>query len=252
MKIILIGSGNVATNLGVQLNNSGIEIVGCFSRSIESVTTLAGLLNIDSIDALTNLPTHDLILVCVSDASVKSVIELLPDNSMIAYTSGTVSLEDISTHKKIGVFYPLQTFTKSKIIDVKNVPFFIESNDKKVETLLLELANKIGLRAQITNSEQRKQLHISAVFLNNFTNHLAYIAKQHLEKHGLPWENLLPLLAETFSKIEKENPKEIQTGPARRNDLNVIEKHLKELSGNEKEIYKIITDSIIQTYYGKL
>ena len=125
----------------------------------------------------------------------------------------------------------------------------MESNDENLENELLTIAKHIGLRAELTSSEQRKQLHIAAVFVNNFTNHLAYLAKQHVEKHQLSWENLLPLLAETFAKINTENPKDIQTGPARRKDSNVLEKHLNELSGNEKEIYNAITNSILHTYH---
>jgi predicted short-subunit dehydrogenase-like oxidoreductase (DUF2520 family) len=187
--------------------------------------------------------------VCVPDDAIADVIAQLPNTSNIAYTSGTISLDELPKTHKIGVFYPLQTFTKNKQIELKSVPFFVESRDENLEKELLTLAKHIGLRAEITSSEQRKQLHIAAVFVNNFTNHLAYLAKQHVEKHQLSWENLLPLLAETFTKINTENPKEIQTGPARRQDLNVLEKHLGELSGNEKEIYKAITNSILQTYH---
>ena len=248
-KIILIGAGNVATNIGLGLKKAGYEIAGCYSRSIESARLLAKTLDCRLVDDLQNLPTHELILVCVPDASIEDVIAQLPNTSNIAYTSGTVSLDELPNTHKIGVFYPLQTFTKNKQIELKSVPFFVESKDEKIEKELLKLAKHIGLRAEITSSEQRKQLHIAAVFVNNFTNHLAYLAKQHIEKHQLSWENLLPLLGETFAKFNTENPKEIQTGPARRNDLNVIEKHLSALSGNEKEIYKAITNSILNTYH---
>lgn len=248
-KIILIGAGNVATNVGLGLKQAGYEIAGCYSPSIESARLLANNLDCLLVNNLQQLPTHDLLLVCVPDAAIADVITQLPNTSNIAYTSGTVSLDELPNTHKTGVFYPLQTFTKNKQIELKTVPFFVESKDEKLEKELLKLAKHIGLRAKITSSEQRKQLHIAAVFVNNFTNHLAYLAKQHVEKHELSWENLLPLLTETFAKINTENPKEIQTGPARRNDLNVIEKHLSELSGNEKEIYKAITNSILHTYH---
>ena len=248
-KIILIGAGNVATNIGLGLKKVGYEIVGCYSRSIESAGFLAQTLDCLIVNDLQNLPTHNLILVCVPDASIADVIAHLPSTSNIAYTSGTVSLDELPNTHKIGVFYPLQTFTKNKQIELKSVPFFVESNDESLENSLLTLAKHIGLRAEITSSEKRKQLHVAAVFVNNFTNHLAYLAQEHVKKHELSWENLLPLLAETFSKLNTESPKDIQTGPARRNDLNVIEKHLSTLSGNEKEIYKAITNSILNTYH---
>ncbi len=248
-KILIIGAGNVATNVGLGLKQAGYEIAGCYSPSIESARLLANNLDCLLVNNLQQLPTHDLLLVCVPDAAIADVITQLPNTSNIAYTSGTVSLDELPNTHKTGVFYPLQTFTKNKQIELKTVPFFVESKDEKLEKELLKLAKHIGLRAKITSSEQRKQLHIAAVFVNNFTNHLAYLAKQHVEKHELSWENLLPLLTETFAKINTENPKEIQTGPARRNDLNVIEKHLSELSGNEKEIYRAITNSILHTYH---
>lgn len=248
-KVLLIGAGNVASNIGLGLKKAGYELVGCYSRTIESASLLAKTLDCQLVDDLQNLPTHDLILVCVPDATISDVITQLPSSSNIAYTSGTVNLDELPTPHKIGVFYPLQTFTKNKIIDLKTVPFFVESKVENLEKELLTLAKHIGLRAEITSSEQRKQLHIAAVFINNFTNHLAYLAQEHVEKHNLSWENLLPLLAETFSKLNTESPKEIQTGPARRKDLNVIDKHLSALSGNEKEIYKAITNSILQTYH---
>jgi predicted short-subunit dehydrogenase-like oxidoreductase (DUF2520 family) len=170
-------------------------------------------------------------------------------DSKIAYTSGTVSLNDLPSHPNLGVFYPLQTFTKEKRIDLKTVPFFVEANNSIFENELDELAKHIGKQSTIANSEQRKQLHIAAVFVNNFTNHLTYLAKEHLEAHHLSWDNLLPLLEETFTKLKDFNPKEIQTGPARRNDQEVLNKHLNELTGDKKNIYKAITDSIIHTYH---
>ena len=248
-KILIIGAGNVATNVGLGLKQAGYEIAGCYSRSIESARLLAKKLETVVLEDLQELPAHDLILICISDTSISSVITRLPTDSNIGYTSGTVSLDELPNSHKIGVFYPLQTFTQNKRIDLKTVPFFVESKDENLEKELLTLARHIGLRAEITSSEQRKQLHIAAVFINNFTNHLCYLAKQHIEKHDLSWENLLPLLSETFTKLNTENPNNTQTGPARRNDLNVIDTHLSELSGNEKEIYKAITNSILHTYH---
>ncbi len=251
-KILIIGAGNVATNLGLQLKEGGIEIVGCYSRSIDSTSHLANILHTIQLVDLQLLPDHELILICVPDDNISSVISQLPKDSKIAYTSGTISLQTLPNYPHLGVFYPLQTFTKEKIIDLKTVPFFIEANNNLFEKELYELAKKIGKQATVANSEQRKQLHIAAVFVNNFTNHLVYLAKDHLEKHQLSWENLLPLLEETFVKIKESNPKDIQTGPAKRNDIGVINKHLSELSEETKKVYKAITDSIIHTYHAKL
>jgi predicted short-subunit dehydrogenase-like oxidoreductase (DUF2520 family) len=136
-KILIIGAGNVATNVGLGLKKAGYEIVGCYSRSIESAGFLAQTLDCLIVHDLQNLPTHDLILVCVPDASIATVITHLPSTSNIAYTSGTVSLDELPNTHKIGVFYPLQTFTKNKQIELKSVPFFVESNDESLENSLL-------------------------------------------------------------------------------------------------------------------
>lgn len=251
-KILLIGAGNVATNLGLQLKESGFEIVGCYSSTIDSSGRLANTLHTLNLHDLQHLPNHELILICVPDDKIFSVLVQLPEDSKIAYTSGTISLQTLRPYPNLGVFYPLQTFTKEKIIDLKTVPFFIEANNSQFENELYELAKNIGKQATVANSEQRKQLHIAAVFVNNFTNHLAYLAKNHLEKHQLSWENLLPLFEETFVKIMESNPKDVQTGPAKRNDIGVIHTHLTELSEETKKVYKAITDSIIHTYHAKL
>ncbi len=247
--ILLIGAGNVATNIAVSFHSIGIRIVGIYSKTIETSNALASLVESRVIENLNELPEHDFIIVCVPDDIISSVISQLPIDAKIAYTSGTVSLQSLPNYPNLGVFYPLQTFTKEKMIDLKTVPFFIEANNSHFEKELFELALHLGKQATTTNSEQRKQLHIAAVFVNNFTNHLAYIAKEHLEKNDLNWENLLPLLEETLNKIKDSNPKEIQTGPARRNDLGVLKTHLNELTGDPETIYKAITDSIIHTYH---
>lgn len=247
--IAIIGSGNVATNIAHHLCQLDAIQIGIYSSDEQHRTELAKATNSKLYNSIEETFETDLILICVPDNVINEVIQQLPITHKIAYTAGSISLDTFSNHPNAGVFYPLQTFTKNHLIDLKTVPFFVEAQNELFEKELLEFARCIGKNASVTSSEDRKHYHISAVMLNNFTNHLAHLAQQHLTEHHLDWKNLLPLFEETVRKIIQSNPKEIQTGPARRNDTQVINQHLKELAENEKNIYLAITNSIINTYH---
>lgn len=250
--ISIVGSGNVATNLASNLVRQNFTIVEIIGRNLTRVTELANHVHANSNLSFKNIKPCDLLLLCVPDDEIEKVILQLDTSIPIAYTSGTKNLQDIKTTGQIGVFYPLQTFSIHHIIDTKTIPFFVESSHKEFQEKLLALGNKIGLNAQVVQSLDRKEYHIAAVFLNNFTNHLAHIAKTIIEKQHLNWDNLIPLFKETVKNISEKNPKEIQTGPAKRRDYSTIENHLTSLSGIEKEVYEIITKSIIHSYHEKL
>jgi len=247
--IAIIGSGNVATNLAQSLSQLGTLQLGIYSPAILHRTELALATKSKLYHSIEETFDADLILICVPDNAIQDVVDLLPTNKKIAYTSGSIPLNTFAKHSNIGVFYPLQTFTKNHLIDLKTVPFFVEANNQKLEKELVNFASLIGKNVSITNSEERKHYHLAAVMLNNFTNHLAHLAQNHLAQNHLDWKNLLPLFEETARKIVTSNPKEIQTGPARRNDTQVINRHLKELNENEKNIYLAMTNSIINTYH---
>ena len=245
--ISIVGSGNVAFHLGNALKNSGINIDYICSRNeIESIS-LAKKLNAKETLDLQQLSKSNMVLLCVPDDIVYEFINKIP-NTSCAYTSGSIELTKVES-KNIGVFYPLQTFRKKDKIEIEKVPIFVEATNEVFQNQLIELAKKISNNVSIVNSEERKKYHLSAVFLNNFTNHLLYLSKKEADKNGLKWDNLLPLLEETFKKNLTSNPFDNQTGPARRNDLITIEKHLSMLEGKSKEIYQIITESIKSTYH---
>ena len=245
--ISIVGSGNVAFHLGNALKNSGINIDYICSRNeIESIS-LAKKLNAKETLDLQQLSKSDMVLLCVPDDIVYEFINKIP-NTSCAYTSGSIELTKVES-KNIGVFYPLQTFRKKDKIEIEKVPIFVEATNEVFQNQLIELAKKISNNVSIVNSEERKKYHLSAVFLNNFTNHLLYLSQKEADKNGLKWDNLLPLLEETFKKNLTSNPFDNQTGPARRNDLITIEKHLSMLEGKSKEIYQIITESIKSTYH---
>lgn len=245
--ISIVGSGNIAFHLGKALKNRGVNINYIYSRNeIESIS-LAKILNAQKTLDIQELAHSEMILICVPDDSITEIIDTTP-SIPTAYTSGSVELTQIDG-RSLGVFYPLQTFNKKDNVAIEKVPIFIEATNEVFQNQLIELAKTISNNVSIVNSEERKKYHLSAVFLNNFTNHLLYLSKKETDKNGLKWDNLLPLLEETFKKNLTSNPFDNQTGPARRNDLITIEKHLSMLEGKSKEIYQIITESIKSTYH---
>lgn len=251
--IVLLGSGNVATHLGLQLQKAGHRILQVFSKHIDNAEVLAAKLNADATHKLSEINKDaDLYLLAVKDYAIDDVIlELRLPGKIVAHTSGAVPLlgmEHISN--KCGVFYPFQTFTKNTVVDFNTIPIFIEASDKETEKVLLSVAQSISKLSQIVKSEQRKALHLSAVFVNNFTNHLFHIAQSILQKEKLPFELLYPLIKETVTKAGNHNPYDIQTGPARRDDWKTIDEHLHFLEDSPefREVYLVLTESIMAAY----
>ena len=249
--ISIIGAGNVASQLAQVLADKGIEIISVTSKTNASAQVLAEKLNCEMIANISEIPQTDLVLVCVGDDEIHAVIDQIPAHLAVAYTSGSVEIKSISNRENLGVFYPLQTFSKTRKVEMFEVPFLIEANNTYFAQSLFDLAWKISRNVQFMNSEQRKKIHVGAVIVNNFTNHLVYLADQYFKENELDWKILEPLLKETLAKLENTSPYDAQTGPARRNDQEIIEKHTQMLSGNTKEIYKVITNSILQTYSNK-
>jgi len=241
IKIVIIGSGNVASHLISAFEKSTeIEIVQLFSRSKFS------LKNIPVVHDLNILAAADLYIIAVSDDAIGHISEQFPfENRLVVHTSGSVALENLSSKNRKGVFYPLQTFTKNKAVDFKNIPICIESEWESDLNLLQKVANSISDKVFEISSEQRKSLHVSAVFVNNFVNHLYKIGSDICKEQNVPFEILQPLIRETADKILTLSPNEAQTGPAKRNDIQTINKHLEFLSdNNQKKIYKLLTQSI--------
>lgn len=247
----LVGYGNVATHLGRQLKTSGISITHLLGKSTKDAHALAEELNALLVFKADALPRHQLALLCVPDDQINALSGQIDPETPIAYTSGAVEMESLPTRDKLGVFYPLQSFSKKRSIDLHTVPFFIESNHALFEEQLLMLAKKISSNVHLANSQDRKHLHVSAVWVNNFTNHLLHIAQRYAEENGQNFEHLKPLLKETIAKLDELSPREAQTGPARRGDVSVIQKHLELLTGTDRDIYALITSSIIDTYSKK-
>ncbi|HSD14263.1 MAG TPA: DUF2520 domain-containing protein [Flavobacterium sp.] len=246
----IIGSGNVAQHLiSVFQQTETIVLQQVFARNSESI---AHLIATDKITSLySNLKPADITIISVTDGAIAEVSEQLPfENQFVIHTSGSTGLEALNNKNRRGVFYPLQTFSKTKKIDFKKVPLCLESENESDYEILEKLGKIVSDKVFKINSEQRQSLHIAAVFSCNFVNHLYLLGKEICDQNQVPFEILMPLIQETADKIKTLSPLEAQTGPAKRNDQKTIEKHLSFLEDeNKKTIYELLTQSI-QKYNG--
>lgn len=246
ISIVIIGSGNVAQHLITAfLQSNEIELIQVFSRQKESVSHLISSNKI--VSNYDEIKVADIYIIAVSDNAIADVSAKLPfENQLVVHTSGSMPMEILESKNRRGVFYPLQTFTKNKAIDFKEIPICLESELADDFIMIEKLAKSISNSVQSISSEQRKALHVAAVFVCNFVNHLYKIGNDICDENQLSFEILKPLIIETAQKIRQLSPKNAQTGPAKRNDTETINTHLKFLSDeNQKEIYKLLTKSII-------
>ena len=246
IRVSIIGSGNVAQHLIVAFSKTtDIELVQVFARKDAAV---AHLTSPDKIYTNFNdIIAADLFIIAITDDAITEVSAAIPfSNELVVHTSGSVSIAAIDNKNRQGVFYPLQTFSKSKEVDFKTIPICIETKNEKDFQILEKVAKSISNTVYKINSEQRKALHIAAVFVCNFVNHLYQIGNDICIENDLPFDILKPLIQETANKILTLSPNQAQTGPAKRKDIQTINAHLSFLSDeNQKEIYKMLTKSII-------
>ncbi|HMV13735.1 MAG TPA: DUF2520 domain-containing protein [Chitinophagales bacterium] len=253
--ISFIGSGNVATHLAKAFAKKGITVKQIYSQSCDNSETLAWQSNSIYTCDLEELDLSvDLLIFAVKDDVIKTLSQYIlkkkPDMKMV-HTSGSVGLDVFENATNTGIFYPLQSFSKTKKIDIEAVPFLITSNNDVFKNELMSLAKLLSDKVYEYTDEQRKHLHIAAVFVNNFSNHLFAIAQNYCEKHQLDYQLLMPLIHETITKIDSILPKDAQTGPARRNDVEIIDKHLTMLKEEDSQlfqIYQLLTNSILKMY----
>ena len=245
IKVVIIGSGNVAQHLVQAFAKSKeIEVLQVLSRQKDTSIPLLDSSKITK--SFTTLVEADIYIIAVSDDAIAKVSSQLPfENRLVVHTSGTVSLHSLDSKNKKGIFYPLQTFTKGKGIDFSQIPICLESETNAASELLEKLASFISKNVFKINEKQRKALHISAVFVNNFVNEMYRIGNEICDDNKVPFEILKPLILETVDKVMTLSPLEAQTGPAKRNDTKTIEAHLDFLSNeNHAKIYKTLTQSI--------
>ena len=257
MTITLIGAGNVGFHLGKRLYKKKIKIHQVFSRTLVAAKALGVQVNAAYTNQLSEIDgTADIYILAIKDDLIERVGAQLAQNKkikkkLIVHTSGAVESTVLAPYfKKYGVFYPLQTFSKSKKVNFKNIPICVDARAKKDISRLLELADQISKKVYTISDQERPILHIAAVFVNNFSNHLFHIASELCEKEKLDFQILQPLIQETVLKIHDQSPYQMQTGPARRGDRATIEKHLSFLQKYPKYavLYSGLSESIQLLY----
>ena len=251
MKIALIGAGNVATCLGPRLKEAGHEITAVYSRTVDSARALADRLGATYTTDLNAVPASDAAIVMLKDDALKELAPAIADSlkdSLLLHTAGSVSMDIWNTAgaMKYGVLYPMQTFSKTSVIDWSQVPLFIEGSSDQTLNSIRELALTVSPDVTVLSSEGRRKLHLAAVFTCNFSNHMYAIAQKLLADEGVPFRVMLPLVRETARKVETISPQETQTGPAIRGDRKVIDEHLELLKAYPEyaELYRLISIDI--------
>lgn len=249
MQIVLIGSGNVAFHLAKAFTEAQIPISQIFGRNTTELQKISEQFSFPF--STETLVDADLYIISVSDSSIVEVSSLIKnENALVTHTSGSVSREALSGNYRKSVFYPLQTFSKSKNLDYSKIPFFIDAENENDEEILKNLASKISKNVMLANDEKRKYIHLTAVFACNFVNHLYARAKEISDSQEIPFDYFLPLIDETTQKIHELEPKLAQTGPAIRNDEKVLKLHESLLTDEEKlKIYKTLNESIKKMYH---
>lgn len=253
LQVVILGTGNIAQHLfnifTTYTNITIVQVVGRNSKALEFFK--------EKTETQTNfnkIKNADFYIIAVSDSAVEEVASFLKNkNGIVAHTAGSIPMKVLQDHPNHGIFYPLQTFTKNYPVDFKSVPMCIEANTNESSILLKKLANIISDTVYDVTSEQRKKLHLTAVFINNFSNYMYQIGSDICEKNDLSFDIIKPLILETAKKGTLFNPETILTGPARRGDYKTIDIHKSQINNKEHlKIYNVITDAILNKYGKKL
>ena len=233
MRIVLIGRGRLATNLEHALLSAGHEVASINSRTLEALPLEA-----------------DVYIVAVKDAALADVIRAATkgrESQLFVHTAGSMPMDifkGLTVH--YGVFYPMQTFSKERLVDFNDISVFLETNDAVSMERLKMLSTTLTTHIYELDSEGRKHLHLAAVFACNFVNHCYALSAEVLAAKGLPFSVMLPLVDETAQKVHELAPREAQTGPAVRGDQNVMQMQANMLAGNPavKQIYEALSNDI--------
>ena len=247
MKVVLVGAGNLATNLAVALQKSGHTIIQVFSRTHQSAEKLAQRVGASAVTALDQLAQDaDIYIISITDSALASLdYSAFPSHSLVVHTAGSIPM-DVIPLKRRGVFYPMQTFSRQRIVDFQEIPIFVEATSEDDWQFLTDFALTINNKVYRLSSADRLYLHLAAVYCSNFVNHCYAMSSEILSQHGIPFSVMLPLVDEVAAKVHEVSPKEAQTGPAVRHDENVIRHHLALLGNNPQlqEIYAIMSKHI--------
>ena len=251
MNITLIGAGNLATQLGIAAREAGHAIIQVYSHTLCNATALAEQCGAQAIDSLSKLSdTADIYVVAVKDAVLADVVSEAcrgREEKVFAHTAGSMPIDIFNGQAcHYGVLYPMQTFSKQRKVDFSLIPVFTEYNDAKANSLITALANSLSDKVTALSSADRRHLHLAAVFACNFANHCFSLAADVMERHGMTFDMLLPLIDETVEKVHEMHPLRAQTGPAIRYDENVLSRQRSLLDGDDlaQTIYDTMSKSI--------
>lgn len=246
--MVIIGSGNVATSLAHGLS-ARCEVVQIYSRQLPHAQALADAINcpLATDDLLALVPDADAYIVAVRDDVIADVVAAVPDNGALwLHTSGSKVIDLFKGHRAhYGVLWPMQSFSREVVVALDDVHFFAEASDKKTLEHLMALGHMISHHVIEADSDKRRRLHVASVFSCNFANHMWTLADEVLGDAGLPFDALLPLIRTTVDKLNNLSPAKSQTGPAIRHDTQVLDSHLAMLDGDKREIYRLLSDSIM-------
>ncbi len=250
-ELTIIGSGRVAQALAVAFHQSGYRIRGIISRNRKTAQALAVITGSEVLDSFVIPVSTDYVLLAVPDDAIAEVVSRLeaPPSVVVVHTSGSTGIDLFpSSILRHGVLYPLQTFTINRHVNIAEVPFFTEASDDNTHASVDEMVHALGARSHHLDSADRRILHLSAVFVCNFVNHMLYAGISTAERAGIDRSVFGPLVRETLQKALDMGPSAAQTGPAIRNDISTIEKHLGLLSFSDDlmNLYRIVSDSIIK------
>lgn len=245
IKLVILGTGNVASHLfDAFFKTKGVVVVQVYNHKAASLKPFAEKTQTTS--ALNELVEADIYLISVKDDAVEELASKIPyKNKLIAHTSGSVPL--LSVGQKNAVFYPLQTFSKEVALDFSKIPLCIEASDSESFSYTEALAKQVSNKVFSIDTKQRKSLHLAAVFACNFANYMYHVGETICHEKNIPFEILHPLMAETTRKAIANSPKEVQTGPAKRNDKKTMGFHLTQLKTPFlRKLYRLISEGILK------
>ncbi|MFV0188871.1 MULTISPECIES: Rossmann-like and DUF2520 domain-containing protein [unclassified Empedobacter] len=249
--IVILGAGNVAFHLTRALIENTCNVRQIFNRTLEHAREIGEANRISYTDKISEIEKADVYIIASADSGIEEFSHYIPyDDVLVVHTSGSSPMSVLKGDYRKGVFYPLQTFSKERTMRYDNIPFFIEAENPEDLKTLNDLGNRISNEVHELNFASRMQVHMTGVWANNFVNHLYYIAGNICEQNNVPFDVLLPLIQETANKVIEMNPKDAQTGPAKRGDQVIIDRHLEALQDDSRllQIYQILTDSIKRVY----
>lgn len=243
--VSIIGSGNVAFHLISALKKvTEVKLIQVCARDQKNIQNLVDSSQI--VSKIEELKEADVCIIAVTDAAISKVSESIPfKNKIVAHTSGSIAINDLNAKNRRAVFYPLQTFSLHKEVNFSKIPICLESENADDYKVLEKIANSISTTVYSINTKQRKALHVSAVFVNNFVNELYELGHEICAENNISFDILKPLIQESAQKVQTLKPLEAQTGPAKRKDQQTISTHLEFLKDqNKKDIYTLMTQSI--------